>query len=53
MAEDVTRSLRRLDPSDPVRYDFALCHLGIAGDGPKRRDPVKCRRCPIQAVCRL
>jgi uncharacterized protein (TIGR02757 family) len=53
MAEDVTRSLRRLDPSDPVRYDFALCHLGIAGDCPKRRDPVKCRRCPIQAVCRL
>lgn len=53
MAEDVTRSLRRLDPLDPVRYDFALCHLGIAGDCPKRRDLVKCARCPIQAVCQL
>ena len=53
MALDITESLRRLDPSDPVRYDFALCHLGIAGDCPKKRDAVKCRKCPIQAVCRL
>ena len=53
MAEDVTRSLRRLDPDDPIRYDFALCHLGIAGDCPKTRDPVKCAKCPIQPVCRL
>lgn len=53
MAEDVTRSLRALDPADPVRYDFALCHLGIAGDCPKKRDPVKCARCPIQHVCQL
>ncbi|HEX4999666.1 MAG TPA: TIGR02757 family protein [Terriglobia bacterium] len=53
MATDITQSLARLDPADPLRYDFALCHLGIAGDCPRKRDPVKCRRCPIQAVCRL
>jgi len=53
MAEDVTASLRRLDPADPIRYDFALCHLGIAGDCPRKRDIVKCVQCPIQAVCRL
>lgn len=53
MAEDVTASLRQLDPADPVRYDFALCHLGIAGDCPKKRDLVKCVRCPIQPVCLL
>ena len=53
MAEDVTRSLRTLDPTDPIRYDFALCHLGIAGNCPKKRDPVKCLECPIQPVCRL
>ena len=28
MAQDITASLRRLDPVDPVKYDFALCHLG-------------------------
>jgi hypothetical protein len=53
MVEDVTKSLRALDPADPIRYDFALCHLGIAGDCPRKRDPVKCVRCPIQAICRL
>ncbi len=53
MALDVTESLRALDRDDPLRYDFALCHLGIAGDCPKKRDLVKCAHCPIQAVCRL
>jgi len=53
MALDVTRSLRGLDASDPLRYDFALCHLGIAGDCPRRRNPVKCRQCPILPICRL
>jgi len=53
MAVDITNSLKKLNSEDPLRYDFALCHLGIAGDCPRKRDPVKCRRCPIQAVCRL
>jgi len=29
MARDITASLRRLDPDDPVKYDYALCHLGM------------------------
>jgi len=29
MAMDVTRRLRRLDPDDPVKYDFALHRLGL------------------------
>jgi uncharacterized protein (TIGR02757 family) len=53
MAQDVTRSLRRLDPADPLRYDFALCHLGIAGDCPRKRDFEKCGRCPIVPICKL
>lgn len=53
MALDITRSLRRLHADDPVRYDFALCHLGIAGDCPRKRDLQKCARCPIVAICRL
>jgi len=29
MARDITASLRKLDPADPVRYDYSLCHLGM------------------------
>jgi uncharacterized protein (TIGR02757 family) len=53
MAVDITQSLRRLHSDDPVRYDFALCHLGIAGDCPRKRNLLKCARCPIVAICRL
>jgi uncharacterized protein (TIGR02757 family) len=28
-AEELTLNLRRFDPSDPVKYDFALFGLGI------------------------
>jgi uncharacterized protein (TIGR02757 family) len=53
MALDITRSLRKLHSEDPLRYDFALCHLGIAGDCPRKRDLQKCMQCPIVAICRL
>ena len=53
MALDVTRSLRRLHGDDPLRYDFALCHLGIAGECPRKRNLLTCAHCPIVAICRL
>jgi uncharacterized protein (TIGR02757 family) len=53
MALEITRNLRILHAEDPVRYDFALCHLGIAGDCPRKRNLEKCARCPIVAICRL
>ena len=53
MAAEITDALRCLDASDPLRYDFALCHMGIAGDCPRKRDPLKCVQCPIEPVCRL
>ena len=31
MAADITRALRALDPDDPVRFDFSLCHVGMMG----------------------
>ncbi len=31
MAVEITESLKRLDPEDPLKYDFALCHKGIMG----------------------
>lgn len=53
MAEEVTANLAEIDPADPIRYDFALCHLGIHGDCRKRRDPDICPGCPIDSLCRL
>lgn len=29
MAKEVTRRLRAFDSEDPVKYDFALCRLGV------------------------
>jgi uncharacterized protein (TIGR02757 family) len=29
MAVDITKRLRRLDPKDPVKYDFALHRMGL------------------------
>ncbi|MBX3271985.1 MAG: TIGR02757 family protein [Sandaracinaceae bacterium] len=51
-AEDITRALAALDPADPVKYDFVLCHLGISGQCPSRRDPAVCAACTLRAVCR-
>jgi uncharacterized protein (TIGR02757 family) len=51
MAAEITATLRQLDPSDPIRYDFALCHLGMmnaCGFGKPQRD----RRCPLKGWCR-
>ncbi len=29
MAEEITDNLRKFDKSDPVKYDFAICHIGM------------------------
>jgi uncharacterized protein (TIGR02757 family) len=50
-AEEITASLRRLSPEDPVRYDFALCHLGMSGACPARRSAERCRACPLAPAC--
>jgi uncharacterized protein (TIGR02757 family) len=51
MAADITRALRALDPIDPVRYDFSLCHLGMmnaCGFMRAQRD----HACPLRGYCR-
>lgn len=50
MALEVTAALRRMDPSDPVRFDFALSHLGIS-DGCTGKKGQLCRSCPIKGLC--
>lgn len=29
MAEEITENLKQFDPLDPVKYDFAICHIGM------------------------
>lgn len=50
MAADITASLRRIDPVDPVRFDFSICHVGMmnaCGFGRKQGD----RHCPLRGFC--
>ncbi len=50
MAADITSSLRALDPADPVRFDFAICHVGMmnaCGFGRKQGDT----QCPLRGLC--
>lgn len=51
-AEEITAALRKLDPTDPVKYDFALCHLGVSRQCPSRRVSELCRVCALRSVCR-
>ncbi len=32
VAEEATARLREVSPEDPLRYDFSLCHLSMAGN---------------------
>lgn len=52
-AEEITARLRHLDPEDPVKYDFALAHLGISGDCPARAVQARCAACPLRPICRV
>jgi len=51
MAADITASLRAIDPVDPVRFDFSLCHVGMmsaCGFGRRQGDA----QCPLKGMCR-
>lgn len=50
-AEEITAALRIADPADPVRFDFALCHLGMSGGCPPRRSPSRCAECRLLEGC--
>jgi len=51
MAADITASLRAIDPEDPVRFDFSICHVGMmnaCGFGRRQGDA----QCPLKGLCR-
>lgn len=45
VAVEITESLMKLDPEDPLKYDFALCHHGISGLCRGIREVEVCSRC--------
>jgi uncharacterized protein (TIGR02757 family) len=50
MAAEITSTLRTLDPVDPVRFDFSICHVGMMGAcgyGKPQGD----RQCPFRGSC--
>ncbi len=53
MAEEITDTLKLLDPEDPVKYDFSLARLGILDRCPRRLDAARCRECLIKDLCVL
>ncbi|MBI4863872.1 MAG: TIGR02757 family protein [Candidatus Riflebacteria bacterium] len=53
MAREATARLREFDPLDPVKYDFALAHLGISSLCRHRLDDRTCGRCGLGPVCRV
>lgn len=51
MATDITATLRMLDPDDPVRYDFSMCHLGMMGACGFGTTGTAAQ-CPLHGACR-
>jgi uncharacterized protein (TIGR02757 family) len=51
MASEITESLRALDPDDPVKYDFSLCHIGMS-DGCGFNRAKGDAACPLRGFCR-
>jgi uncharacterized protein (TIGR02757 family) len=52
-ARALTDNLARFDAADPVRYDFALCRLGILDLCSRRQRKENCDVCLLRDVCRF
>ncbi len=48
-AVEITEALKRIDPEDPLKYDFALCHHGISGACRGMRESASCRECVFRS----
>ncbi|OGW28361.1 MAG: TIGR02757 family protein [Nitrospirae bacterium GWC2_42_7] len=44
-AVEITETLKKFDPEDPLKYDFALCHHGISGVCKGKRENEACKGC--------
>jgi uncharacterized protein (TIGR02757 family) len=52
-ARGITDRLARFREDDPVRYDFAICRLGILDLCSRRRRKSQCDICLLRDVCRF
>jgi uncharacterized protein (TIGR02757 family) len=52
-ALEISAALKLIAPGDPLRYDFAVCHLGISGQCVHQRAIVPCSSCPLESICGL
>jgi len=52
-ARALTDRLARFDPADPVRYDFAICRLGILDLCSRTRRKENCDVCLLRDACRF
>jgi uncharacterized protein (TIGR02757 family) len=50
MALDITNALRAYDEKDPVRFDFALCHVGMMNACGFMK-PQGSAQCPLRGLC--
>jgi uncharacterized protein (TIGR02757 family) len=51
MSREVTAALKQIDAHDPMSFDMALCHLGIARDCLHRFEFAVCSRCTLAGLC--
>ena len=51
MAQEITANLRTIDPDDPVRFDYALCRLGIMKKCTAVVTTESCRQCQVYSIC--
>jgi uncharacterized protein (TIGR02757 family) len=47
-AVEITQSLKKFDPGDPLKYDFALCHHGISGMCRGKKEAKTCDGCVLR-----
>ncbi len=50
-ARQITDALARFDPADPVRFDYALCRIGILDICVPETKLCRCPECPVQEAC--
>lgn len=50
-ALEMTENLRKLNPADPIKYDFSLCRIGILKQCPSKSELKICNECGFKPVC--
>jgi len=52
-ARQITDAFARFAPDDPVRFDYALCRIGILDICQPKTALSLCHDCPVQSACAI